>query len=204
MEEQRVTVYREQPLVEDRYKHIRYLVKRPFFQFFDRRHEVFTPDGQMAMRTFSPLFKLRDELTIFADEAKTQPLIFLKQRRVIELSTQWDVTDAVTGESMGSLRKRFMKSLVRDQWDILGVDGAERGRVIETGHSFLRRLFPILPSSHDIEVGGRVVAHIKQRFRFFTKEFELDLSPALGAIDTRFALACTLLALQAEAQRESQ
>ena len=202
--EQRVTVYREQAIAEDRFKHLRYVVKRPFFQFFDRRHDVFTPDGALAMHVHSPVLKLRDELTIFADAARTQPLIFLKQRRVIQLSTEWDLTDSVTGQAMGTLRKQFMQSLVRDRWDVLAPDGQERGHVIETGHSLLRRFLPILPSSHDIVLGGKVVAHIRQRFRFFIKEFELDLTPALGAVDTRFALACTLLVLMAEARRESR
>jgi hypothetical protein len=203
MAEDRIAVYRDQPIAEDTFKHLRYMVKRPLWQLWDRRHDIYTPDGGLAMRSFSPVFKLRDELTIYADAAKTRPLLFLKQRKVIQLSTEWDVTDSVTGEAMGTLRRRFAKSLFRDHWDIIGTDGRERGQVIERGHSLIRRFFPLLPSKHDIEIGGRVVAHIVQKFRWFTKEFHLDLTPAVGAIDTRFAIACTILVLAAEAQREN-
>ena len=49
-------------------------------------------------------------------------------------------------------------------------------------------------------VDGRQVAFIKQRFRWFTKEFEVDLVPS--ALDPHFVLAVALLALMAEARRE--
>ncbi len=66
----------------------------------------------------------------------------------------------------------------------------------------LRRFFPFLTSKHAIFVGGGQVAFIKQRFRFFTKEFEVDLEPS--SLDPRFVLAVALLALMAEARREDR
>lgn len=201
-DEQRVAVYREKQLVPEAFQHLRYVVKRPFWQFWDRRHDVFAPTGQLVMRSHSPVFRLRDELTIFADAAKTRPLLRLEQRKVIQLSTQWDVTDAQTGESMGTLRKRFARSLVRDTWDILDTAGEPVGIVEEVGESLLRRFFPILPSRHEIRIGDQVVARIRQVFRFFVKQHELDLSPGLGKIDPRLAVACTILVLTAESRRE--
>ena len=43
-------------------------------------------------------------------------------------------------------------------------------------------------------------AFIRQIFRFFTKEFQVDMQPS--ALDPRFTLAVALLALMAEARRE--
>jgi uncharacterized protein YxjI len=204
MSDARVAVYRDQPLVaDDTFTHLRYVVKRPLLQLWDRRHDVYTPDGRLAMRSHSPVLKLRDEITLFADAAKTRPLLRLKQKKIIQLSTEWHVHDAVTGEDMGTLKKQFTVSLVQDRWDILAPDGTPRGMIIERGNSLLRRFVPFLTSHHEIVLGDRVVAHIRQKFRFFSKEFHLDLSPALGAIDTRFVIGCTLLVLAAEANRES-
>jgi len=46
---------------------------------------------------------------------------------------------------------------------------------------------------------GQQVAFIRQRFRFFTKEFAVDTQSTSVA---RFALAVALLALNAEERRE--
>lgn len=74
------------------------------------------------------------------------------------------------------------------------------GYAEEQGASLLRRFLPWLTSKHAIFVGGDQVALIKQRFRFFTKEFTVDTQPS--ALDPRFVLALALLALIAEARRE--
>ena len=50
---------------------------------------------------------------------------------------------------------------------------------------------------------GAQVAFVRQIFRFFTKEFAVDLQPGAG-LDPRFILACALLALMAEARREDR
>ena len=64
----------------------------------------------------------------------------------------------------------------------------------------LRRFFPWLTSQHAIFANGQQVAFIQQKFRFFTKEFIVDLQPS--HLDPKFILAVALLALIAEARRE--
>ena len=70
----------------------------------------------------------------------------------------------------------------------------------EQGAALMRRMFPWLTSKHSIFINGQQAAFVRQRFRFFTKEFEVEMTP--GATDPRFVLACALLALIAEARRE--
>jgi hypothetical protein len=58
----------------------------------------------------------------------------------------------------------------------------------------------VLTSKHAIFANGRQVAFIRQVFRFFTKEFTVDLAPS--DLDPTFVLAVARLALIAEARRE--
>lgn len=190
-------------LVAGPFVHTRYIVKRPFFQFLGRKFHVYAPDGSLAMFIKHPLLKLRQEFTIFADEGETQPLLRVKARQVVALNVAHDVFDARTGERVGSIRSRGLKSMLRDTWDILDANDQPAGLMQEDGAALLRRIFPLLPSKHHIELSGVTVANIRQIFRFFIKEFELDLSMSQGRIDTRFAVACALLALMAESRRES-
>jgi len=147
-----------------------------------------------------PLLKLREEFTVYADEAQTKPLLFMKSKQVIAINFAFDVTDATTGEVMGTVQKRGLKSIVRDKFLILDPAGTEVGYMEEQGASIMRRIFPWLTSKHAIFIGGSQVAYIRQRFRFFTKEFDVEMTP--GGTDPRFVLACALLALIAEARRE--
>jgi hypothetical protein len=167
---------------------------------FERVFRVFTGDGQLIMYIQHPLLKLREEFMVYADEAKLRPLLRVKSRQVIAINFSYDIWDAQTGELLGSVQKKGLRSIVRDRFILLDAQGGEIGYAEEQGAALLRRLFPLLTSKHAIFVGGQQVAYIKQVFRFFTKEFTVDTQPS--TVDPRFVLAVALLALIAEARRE--
>jgi len=177
-----------------------YVIKRRFWSFFERVFRVFTGDGQLIMYIQHPLLKLREEFMVYADEAKTRPLLRVKSKQVIAINFSYEVLDAETGQELGAVQKRGLRSIIRDKFHIFDASGTEVGYAEEQGASILRRFFPWLTSKHAIFVGGSQVAFIRQRFRFFTKEFEVDTQPS--SLDPRFVLAIALLALIAEARRE--
>jgi hypothetical protein len=179
-----------------------YTIKRRFWSFMERVFRVFTRDGQLFMYVEHPVLKLREEFMVYGDEAKTQPLLRVKAKQMIAINFSYDVTDVRTGQVLGSVQKKGLSSIVRDKFIILGPSGEEIGYAQEQGASLLRRFIPLLTSKHAIFVGGQQVAYIKQIFRFFTKEFSVDVQPS--TLDPRFVLAVALLALMAEARREDR
>jgi uncharacterized protein YxjI len=178
----------------------RYTIKRNFWSFLERIFRVLTPDGQVTMFVKHPVLRLREEFLVFADEAQQRPLLKVKSKQVIAINFAFDITDAATGQVMGTVQKRGLKSILRDKFLILDPAGTEIGYMEEQGASVMRRIFPWLTSKHAIFINGQQVAFIRQRFRFFTKEFDVEMTP--GGTDPRFVLACALLALIAEARRE--
>src|SRR5215813_9647927 len=116
-----------------------YIIRRKFWSVLERVFRVFTSDGQLIMYIQHPLLKLREEFMVYADEARTRPLLLVKSRQIIAINFSYDVF------------------------------GAETGYAEEQGMALLRRLFPILLSKHAIFVAGDEVAVIRQRFRLFTK-----------------------------------
>lgn len=177
-----------------------YVIRRKLWSVFERVFRVFTGDGQLIMYIQHPLLKLREEFMVYADEAKTWPLLKVKSRQVIAINFLYDISDAQTDQLLGSVQKKGLRSIVRDKFVILDPLGVEIGYAEEQGAALLRRLFPILTSKHAIFAGGQQVAFIRQQFRLFTKEFTVDMQPS--AMDPRFVLAVALLALIAEARRE--
>lgn len=178
-----------------------YRIKRPFWSWFERTFRVFSSDGQLFMLVRHPILRLREEFLVYADEAQTRPLLRVKSRQMVAINFTFDVSDAETGQPLGSIQKRGLRSIIRDKFIILDPGGAEIGYAEEQGASILRRVFPWLTSKHAIFIDGAEVGFIRQIFRFFVKEFDVTLAPS--KVDPRFVLAIALLALMAEARREN-
>jgi len=181
----------------------RYLIKRPFWSFFERTFRILSPDdGRLIMLVRHPIWKLREEFVFCADEARSRALLRIRSRQMVAINHCFDVTDAETGLVLGAVQKQGLRSLVRDKFLILDAAGREVGHMEELGASLLRRFVPLLPSRHGVFVGGVQVADLRQVFRFFTKEFDVVVQPT--TLDPRFVLACALLAVMAEARREDR
>lgn len=89
-----------------------YVIKRRFWSFFERVFRVFTGDGQLIMYIQHPLLKLREEFMVYADEAKTQPLLRVKSQQVIAINFSYEVMDAQTGQVLGAVQKRGLRSII--------------------------------------------------------------------------------------------
>jgi uncharacterized protein YxjI len=188
--------------VPDPFSYPRYTIKRPFWSLFGRRFKVFAPDGRLIMYIKHPMFRMREEFQVWADENESLALLQIKSRQIVAINFSYDIVDARNNQWLGTVQKKGLKSILRDTFDLLDQQGNVIGKAEEKGASILRRFFPWLTSKHDIEIGGFTVAEIRQVFRFFIKEFNVDLSMGVGRVDPRFAMAVALLALMAESRRE--
>jgi uncharacterized protein YxjI len=177
-----------------------YKIKRKFWSFLERIFRVFTADGQLIMFVKHPVLKLKEEFQVYADEAKQRPILLVKSQQAIAINFSYTVTDLATGQVLGSVQKKGLKSIIRDKFIILDAMGAEIGYAEEQGASVMRRIFKFLPGHHAIFIGDQKVASVDQKFRFFTREFDVSLTPS--QLDPRFVLAVALLALMADARRE--
>jgi hypothetical protein len=185
------------------FSHASYTLVRPLFSW-RRIYRVFAPDGSLSAFVEQPWFRWRTELTIYADEAQTEPILVIKNRRIAAVNMEHDLFDAQTGARLGVVRTRGWKSVFRDTWDILDADERPCGMMIEDGAYFWRRFLKLIPGRHHIELGGRTVAEITQVFHFFRREFDLDILEVDDPIEPRFAIACALIAMMADLRRENR
>ena len=181
-----------------------YTVRRPWISFFNRTFRVFDAGGQLIAYVRHPLMRMREQFQIFGDEAMQQPVATIQARQIIAINRIYDVTDALTGQWIGTLRSRGLKSMVRDTWELLDQGEQAQGVLEEVGLSWLRRIFPILLGHWRVLLGQSEVAKVDQVFRFFVKEYRLTVAAEGKNVDTRFLLACALLALMRENHREQQ
>jgi hypothetical protein len=185
------------------FSHSSYTLVRPLFSW-RRIYRVHGPDGSLSAVVEQPWFRFRTELTIYGDEAQTQPILTIRNRRFAAVNMEHDLFDSQSGQRLGVVRTRGMRSIFRDTWDILDAEERPVGIMIEDGAYFWRRIIRMIPGRHRIELAGRVVAHITQVFHFFRREFELDIAQVDDPIEPRFAIACALIAMMADLRREER
>ncbi len=201
--------YREQAMVRQSdawsgFHHRLLTVRRPWFSLLGRRMYVHAPDGSLVAFVKKPIFKLKDEFTIYADESEQRPLLLIKAREFIGINHSYDVTDCATQQRVGTIRSFGIRSIVRDTYELLDERGQPAGVFEEQGHSLLRRFIPLLLGEWQISVQGAPVGRVEQVWRWFSYEFTLDLSMNQQRIDPRFAVALTVFALLREAAREQR
>ena len=181
------------------FAHARYVIRRPFWTLFGRTFRVYDPNGQQVLFVRHPM-KWRDVVKFYSDDSETHPLLFVEARQAIAIKRTYDITGE-KGERLGTLRTRGFKSIVRDVWDLLDENEQPIGLLTEDGAALLRRFFPILRGRWHLEIGGTTIASVHQVFRFFVKEFVLEVPTGT---DPRLPLAAALLALMNEIVREAR
>ncbi len=181
----------------------KYVARKAFFSFLGNTFRIFSTSGQLAFFVKQKAFKLKEEIVIFADEAQTQPMLRINARSIIDISATYDITDAATGAVIGAMKRKGLKSLIRDEWAILSNE-QEVGKVIEDSGAlaFLRRLFPIIPQKFKVSLGNTEVGFIKQRFNIFQLAYDVDFSlDASGQFDPRLGVAAVVLLLAIEGRQ---
>ena len=75
-------------------------------------------NGHLVFYVKQKLFKLKEQLTVFADEAQTQPLYGINADRVLDISARYNFTDN-EGNPLGAVKRQGMRSLWKSHYDIL-------------------------------------------------------------------------------------
>lgn len=74
-------------------------------------------NGNLIGYVKQKLLKLKEDISVFADENQTQLLFNIKADRVIDFSARYNFTDA-SGKSLGSIKRQGMRSLWKTHYQI--------------------------------------------------------------------------------------
>jgi uncharacterized protein YxjI len=189
------------------FSHDRYLLKRQVLALTGK-FRIYAPDGSLVLYSQQKMFRLREDVRVYADEARTQELLWIQARQIIDFSAAYDVTDSTTSMKVGAVRRRGFRSLVRDTWEILGPADQPLAVVQEDSVALglLRRLLlgSLLPQNYDALMGETRVADLRQRFNLFRYELDVDFAfdPA-RRLDRRLGLAAAILLAAIEGKQSS-
>ena len=69
------------------------------------------------------LFKLKEDIRVFTDEQQTRLLYSIKADRIIDFNASYSLSDAQTGQALGALRRKGMRSLWKAAYEVHDEDG---------------------------------------------------------------------------------
>jgi hypothetical protein len=179
------------------FQHPRYLLKRQAIALTGR-FRFYDPMGTQVMFSEQKMFRLREDIRVYSDEAKTQEVLSIKARQIMDFSASYDVVDTAMNQKVGVLRRRGLRSLLRDEWEILDANDRVIGLLFEDSIplALLRRLLlgSWLPQNYDMTFGETRVGDLRQNFNLFRYELNLDFSMDVShMLDRRLGIAAGIL-----------
>ena len=198
--------------------HDRFTIRQKVFKLLGEAFHVYDPAGNLVLYCKLKAFKLKEDIRLFASEDQQVPVLAIKARRAIDFSAAYDVIDLTAdggsaaggvleyasnpdgGRKVGALRRKGMKSLLRDAWEILDAGDNVIGTISEDSgfKAFVRRFVDyaaaFMPQAFHGEVGGQRVFEFRQNFNPFVKKLECDFTMDTGRqVDRRLGVAAAVL-----------
>jgi uncharacterized protein YxjI len=184
-----------------------YLLKRQAialtgkFRFYD-------PAGRLVLFSEQKMFRLREDIRVYDGEDKAREVLSIKARQIMDFSAAYDVVDTELNQKAGVLRRKGLRSILRDEWEVLDANDRLVGQLFEdsVGLAMLRRLLlgSWLPQNYDLTVDGTRVADLKQNFNLFRYELNLDFSmDTANRLDRRVGIAAGILLAAVEGRQDS-
>lgn len=174
-----------------------YLLKRQVFALTGKLR-LYNPRGELVLFVEQKLLRLKEDIRIYSDESKAQEVLLIRARTIVDFSAAYDVIDPADGTTVGVLRRKGLKSMLRDEWDVLDAGDRPMGSLFEdsVGRALLRRLLlgVLLPQDYDMVLGDTRVADYRQRFNPFVYQMDVDFAMDSGRrLDRRLGTAAAMV-----------
>jgi hypothetical protein len=163
---------------------------------------------QLQFYVKQKLFKLKEAVTVFADEEQTQPLYQINADRVLDFSARYRFTDP-GGRELGSVKRQGMKSLWRSHFDVMDGDGVvltiqEENPWVKVANSVFESIplvgmfsgYVFHPAFVVARSDSTVALRLEKRPAFFEGKFRIDqVTPLSPAEETRALLSLMMMLL---------
>jgi uncharacterized protein YxjI len=185
---------------DPRFGHPQYIIRKKVFKLLGAAFHVYDMAGNVVMYSKQKAFKLKEDIRLYTGEDMQTELLTIQARQIIDFSAAYDVVDARTRAKVGALKRKGLKSMIRDEWMIMDGHDREIGTIQEdsTVLALVRRFVDaasmFLPQKFAADMGGTPVATFQQNMNPFVRKLTVDFSPdPQGRLDRRLGLAAATL-----------
>ena len=187
------------------FQHNHYLFRRKVLKLFGGAFHIYDENGIVLFYSKQKAFKLKEDFRVYSDERQMEELLTIKTPQILDISATYTVQDATADEVVGSIRRKALKSLVKDEWVFLSNQGQEIGRLTESSvaMALLSRIINLIPQTYlIISAEGRTIAQIKQHFNPFVLKYTMTIIEPQPSIDKRLLIAAGILLVGIEGRQQ--
>ncbi|MEM7338483.1 MAG: hypothetical protein AAF467_07550 [Actinomycetota bacterium] len=166
--------------------HHEFRVERKILKLVGATIRTFGSDESLLLRAEQKGFKLREQVTFYSDDAKTQPVFGIKARQILDVSATYDIFDP-NGAVIGYMqRKGLTSTFVRDEWECYGPQGQHMASVKEESSAlgFLRRFVSLVsliaPQRYEVFVNGETLASFTQNYNPLAARYQCQVDDRLA------------------------
>ena len=159
---------------------------------------IFNPGGQLVLYCQQKIFRIKEDIRVYSDDSKSREVLIIKARQVLDFSAYFDVMDSQYSTKVGGFRRKGIRSLVQDEWEVFNPQDNLIGILKEDSlnRALLRRflLGRLLPQDYDLRAGMDQLADYKQEFNLLQYIMHIDFrKDAESILDHRLGLAAAIL-----------
>jgi len=169
--------------------------------------------GRLLLYVKQKAFKLKEKVTVFADQEQTRPLYSIGADRIIDFAAQYDITTAAGGH-LGAVKRRGMRSIWRAHYDVLR--GGAAVLTIREANPWIKVLdnvlgeVPVLsmltgyvfnPAYLVARADGTVILRAQKRPALWEGKYEITRQAELPSAEEELALLGVVMMLLLERTR---
>ena len=167
-----------------------YLIREKFLKFFGNKFIIVDEQDNLYGFCEQKRFRIKEDIRIYDDENKNNEWLIIKQRNLVDAWGGFDIVDPRENLLLGSIRRKFWKSVLRTKWELLDSDGNEIGMLIEDslGYAIARRILLgiLLPKKFTLWTSAdQQPITMRQKFTPLIKKLVVTI-PSGHAFDRRF------------------
>lgn len=170
-------------------------------------------NGQLVAYVKQKAFRLKEDITIFGDEAQTRPLYRMNANRILDFNANYTITTP-HGQPVGSVYRPGARSIWRAAYTIKDPGGNEVGLIHEENAwvKVIDALASELPlvgifsgyffnPAYLVDLHGQTAFYLKKQPAFLEGKFRLEKRGELSEYEEGLAIAGTIMALMLERMR---
>lgn len=179
------------------FSHSTYTVRKQLFKLLGNAFHIYDPQGNVVFYSKMKAFKLKEDIRVYTGEDMRTEVLVIKARSIADFSGCYDVVDPNANEKVGALKRKGLKSMIKDEWVLMNARDQEIGFIKEdnVALALMRRFVSnLIPQTFYGEITGQQVCSFKQNLNPFVSKITLDFSADAGrALDRRLGIAAAIL-----------
>ncbi|HYE08695.1 MAG TPA: hypothetical protein VEF53_00795 [Patescibacteria group bacterium] len=189
----------------DRFQFDQYLIRRKILKLFGASFHIFAGEEHLILYANLKAFKLKEDIRLYTGEDMTEEVLLIKARNIIDLGGTYDIYDSETNEKIGALKRKGMKSILKDEWLFLDKNDQEIGTIKEDNMAMAlvrRFIINVIPQHYTAEINGVAVCNYRQSANPFVTKVKVEYTKqAEGLLDKRIGIAAGLLLCAVEGKQ---